>query len=45
MAAGVCCARARAFDEARGFIAIALTEGAASPDREPDVLYEWRGEA
>ena len=39
------CAQACAFYEARGFVPIALTDGATNPDREPDVLYEWRGEA
>ena len=45
MAAGVCCAQARAFYEAREFFIPILTDGAANPDREPDVLYAWRGEA
>ena len=33
---------ARAFYEARGFHAIRQTEG-ENEEREPDVLYEWRG--
>jgi GNAT superfamily N-acetyltransferase len=34
-------ARARAFYESRGFVAIELTDGAGNEEREPDVLYEW----
>lgn len=36
-------ARARAFYEGRGFVAIELTDGSQNEEREPDVLYEWRG--
>lgn len=36
-------ARARAFYERRGFIALEETDGARNQEREPDVLYEWRG--
>jgi GNAT superfamily N-acetyltransferase len=36
--------RARAFYEARGFVAVTFTDGAANEEREPDVLYEWRGD-
>jgi len=35
-------ARARAFYERRGFVAIEETDGARHHEREPDVLYEWR---
>ena len=34
-------ARARAFYEARGFVAIAFSDGAGNEEREPDVLYQW----
>ena len=32
---------ARAFYEARGFVAVAFTDGADNEEREPDVLYAW----
>ncbi|HYM69302.1 MAG TPA: GNAT family N-acetyltransferase [bacterium] len=35
--------RARTFYEARGFMAIEFTDGSQNEEREPDVLYEWRG--
>ncbi|HLJ61501.1 MAG TPA: GNAT family N-acetyltransferase [bacterium] len=35
--------RARAFYEARGFVAIEFTDGSQNEEREPDALYEWRG--
>ena len=35
--------RARRFYEARGFTAIAFTDGAENEERAPDVLYEWTG--
>ncbi len=35
-------ARARAFYESRGFVAVELTDGAGNEEREPDVLYLWR---
>jgi len=34
--------RARAFYEARGFVAVAFSDGAGNEENEPDVLYEWR---
>lgn len=34
-------ARARAFYEARGFVAIVFGDGSTNEEREPDVLYEW----
>lgn len=36
-------ARARRFYEARGWMAIEETDGAGNEEKEPDVLYEWRG--
>ena len=33
--------RARAFYEARGFVAIASSDGAGNEEQEPDVLYRW----
>jgi ribosomal protein S18 acetylase RimI-like enzyme len=33
--------RARAFYEARGFVAVAFTDGADNEENEPDVLYQW----
>jgi GNAT superfamily N-acetyltransferase len=38
-------ARARAFYEARGFVAVAFSDGAGNEEEEPDVLYEWTGRA
>jgi GNAT superfamily N-acetyltransferase len=35
--------RARAFYERRGFMVLEETDGARNQEREPDVLYEWRG--
>jgi GNAT superfamily N-acetyltransferase len=35
--------RARDFYEARGFTPAAFSDGAGNEEREPDVLYEWRG--
>lgn len=35
-------ARARAFYEARGFVAELLTDGSTNMENEPDVLYVWR---
>jgi GNAT superfamily N-acetyltransferase len=35
---------ARAFYEARGFAPVAFSDGASNQEREPDVLYQWRGE-
>ena len=35
--------RARAFYEARGFAPVGLSDGAGNQEKEPDVLYEWRG--
>lgn len=35
--------RARAFYEAHGFVAERYTDGADNEEREPDVLYAWRG--
>jgi ribosomal-protein-alanine N-acetyltransferase len=37
--------RARAFYEARGFAALAFTDGPDNEEREPDVLYQWRPQA
>jgi GNAT superfamily N-acetyltransferase len=34
-------ARARAFYERRGFVAVELTDGAENEEREPDVRYRW----
>jgi ribosomal protein S18 acetylase RimI-like enzyme len=34
-------AQARAFYEARGFVAAAFSDGADNQEKEPDVLYEW----
>lgn len=36
-------ARARAFYEARGFVAVEFTDGAGNEERTPDVLYRWPG--
>ncbi|HSC05747.1 MAG TPA: GNAT family N-acetyltransferase, partial [Steroidobacteraceae bacterium] len=36
-------ARARAFYEARGFAAVALSDGTGNEEKEPDVRYEWTG--
>ena len=36
-------ARARRFYEARGFVLVALTDGAGNEEKTPDALYEWRG--
>jgi GNAT superfamily N-acetyltransferase len=33
--------RARAFYEARGFVAIGASDGSANEEGEPDLLYEW----
>ena len=33
---------ARRFYEARGFVAIRQTDGAANHEKEPDVLYLWQ---
>jgi ribosomal protein S18 acetylase RimI-like enzyme len=38
-------ARARAFYEAHGFRAVRFGDGSLNEEREPDVLYEWLGEA
>jgi GNAT superfamily N-acetyltransferase len=35
--------RARAFYEARGFMAVRFSDGASNEEKEPDVFYEWRG--
>ena len=35
--------RARAFYEARGFMAVRFSDGAGNEEQEPDVCYEWRG--
>jgi GNAT superfamily N-acetyltransferase len=35
--------RARDFYEARGFSPVGFSDGAGNQEREPDVLYEWRG--
>ncbi|MGH6896705.1 MAG: GNAT family N-acetyltransferase [Geminicoccaceae bacterium] len=37
--------RARAFYEARGFAAVAFSDGAANDEQEPDVRYAWPGRA
>jgi ribosomal protein S18 acetylase RimI-like enzyme len=37
-------ARARAFYERHGFHAVWFGDGAENEEREPDVLYEWRGD-
>jgi GNAT superfamily N-acetyltransferase len=37
--------RARAFYEVHGFKAIEFGDGSLNEEREPDVLYEWRGDA
>jgi GNAT superfamily N-acetyltransferase len=37
--------RARAFYEARGFKAVAFSDGAANQEQEPDVRYAWPGRA
>ncbi len=37
-------ARARAFYEQRGFQIETMTDGQDNEEREPDVLYVWRGE-
>jgi len=34
--------RARKFYEARGFVAVAFSDGADNEENEPDVLYAWR---
>lgn len=34
---------ARDFYEARGFVAVQLSDGAANQEKEPDVLYRWPG--
>jgi GNAT superfamily N-acetyltransferase len=34
---------ARAFYEARGFTPLSFSDGAGNEEREPDVLYGWRG--
>lgn len=31
----------RRFCEARGFVAVDVTDGARNEEREPDVLYRW----
>ena len=36
---------ARMFYERNGFIAVALSNGEANQEREPDILYSWPGEA
>jgi GNAT superfamily N-acetyltransferase len=33
--------RARAFYEARGFVAIDTSDGSGNEEGEPDILYEW----
>ena len=35
--------RARAFYEARGFVAMSFSDGADNEEQEPDVLYGWAG--
>jgi hypothetical protein len=35
---------ARAFYEARGFAPVSFSDGTGNEEREPDVLYQWRGE-
>jgi ribosomal protein S18 acetylase RimI-like enzyme len=37
--------RARAFYEARGFAAVAFSDGANNEEQEPDVRYAWPGRA
>ncbi|MEM7022974.1 MAG: GNAT family N-acetyltransferase [Pseudomonadota bacterium] len=37
--------RARAFYEARGFKAVAFSDGADNEEKEPDVLYQWPARA
>lgn len=37
--------RARAFYEARGFVAVDFNDGSRNEEGEPDVLYEWLGRA
>ena len=37
--------RARAFYEARGFVAVEFTDGAGNEERTPDVCYERRAES
>lgn len=37
--------RARAFYEARGFVAMEFTDGSGNEEREPDVRYGWRRQA
>jgi ribosomal protein S18 acetylase RimI-like enzyme len=37
--------RARAFYEARGFVAVAFSDGANNEEQEPDVRYAWPGRA
>ncbi len=37
--------RARRFYEARGFVAVELTDGATNEEREPDVRYAWEPDA
>jgi ribosomal protein S18 acetylase RimI-like enzyme len=37
--------RARAFYEARGFAAVAFSDGAGNAEREPHVRYAWPGRA
>lgn len=34
-------ARARAFYEARGFVAVKFTDGRDNEEREPDILFAW----
>lgn len=34
--------RARRFYEARGFVAVAFTDGASNEERTPDMRYVWR---
>jgi len=34
-------ARARAFYEARAFVAVTYGDGSTNEEREPDILYEW----
>ncbi len=38
-------ARARRFYEARGFVAVELTDGAGNEERAPDVRYVWSDHA
>jgi GNAT superfamily N-acetyltransferase len=37
--------RARRFYERNGFVAVELTDGSVNQERQPDVRYEWPGEA